>query len=894
MAIAVLPFSMLARPTYHPELGIPEGHSFRLWFSFLGGTGTTVENYANHHACTSPAYSQANWAEVDGALEGDTGTPSWNTASDTVHPGLTFTRANNHRIRVKDTLASCTTGEHHIDALSAGDWVHIAAYVRPTAILTCADLGNKYMIASKWDASGTDCSYRVYLKAVDTNGGGCVDTDMRYRVVAEAVDDNGTFSCASPCTREAGSFGDLAAGTASTVEMTVQYGLGVSVYLDELGNSAGCDSGTWGVNDVANNSAADLLIGSGDGGSTEAFEGEIRQVLLTVPDAANDPTSITDFNLNSSTFAKNEHFDTDHGSGLIGGINKPPFIYGMLKNGASVVSGGRHKNAVELDGTNDYVLYPKYNLPDFSLDMFISVWIYPHDADGGGTNEQTIAGLWTYDDDVSCTVTDYGMRLYLTTTGKVAFDYKTPSGTTTLTGTTTLSDNTWYHVSINDPQLPTKIRTDFTAGHKHLLLNDSVEDSAAITSYGFSKTKYLIGASEVDSPGTTCASGEQKDFFDGLIDEFYSHNSSKESMGNSIVINEVNFNLTEEEIELYVFDGITGSIDMKDYQIKNVSNFSARSIIFDDACGDCASKVVDPGDYVIVRLNGGGPGVTDTSCSGVATSCVWNAKNSSASQDLSSGNLGTTDGVFLFHRDGHHGPIDAVYWESFPDLEQIGVTGVWALGSAVATDNTTTTSDSICLANDGVNARGVYDWTQCSDTIGASNAGGTTHIDLGDLQAQSYQGATTVLWNTLSEVDTFGFKILRSDTKDGPFVEVSQLVESRGGIGHGFSYEFIDADTSGHLYYYMLQEVTVRGATHEHGPIRAQLYKPGVTEKVLGGFASDNSAQDQSLAVGETADYQASGCGAIVNDSSRTPLLLLTFIVLLMLVSLRTHVVFKK
>lgn len=86
-----------------------------------------------------------------------------------------------------------------------------------------------------------------------------------------------------------------------------------------------------------------------------------------------------------------------------------------------------------------------------------------------------------------------------------------------------------------------------------------------------------------------------------------------------------------------------------------------------------------------------------------------------------------------------------------------------------------------------------------------------------------------VSWSTATEVDTYGYNLLRSNQADGPFdFQVNQeVIEATGQPVSGSDYSFIDRDVkSGMTYYYLLEEVQLDGTIDHFGPIevRAKTY----------------------------------------------------------------------
>src|SRR5262249_30006812 len=111
-----------------------------------------------------------------------------------------FTRANKSYVKMLDNSGSCTTGNDPWDWTGTGnDTFVVSAWIDDATGLTCADIGKKYYIVSKWDGS-SQCSYAMYLEAIDGNGGCCCsNAEVVTRVRAVFDDAGSTFNCATPC-----------------------------------------------------------------------------------------------------------------------------------------------------------------------------------------------------------------------------------------------------------------------------------------------------------------------------------------------------------------------------------------------------------------------------------------------------------------------------------------------------------------------------------------------------------------------------------------------------------------------------------------------------------------------------------------------------------------------
>lgn len=101
--------------------------------------------------------------------------------------------------------------------------------------------------------------------------------------------------------------------------------------------------------------------------------------------------------------------------------------------------------------------------------------------------------------------------------------------------------------------------------------------------------------------------------------------------------------------------------------------------------------------------------------------------------------------------------------------------------------------------------------------------------------------AIVLNWTTESEVETVGFHVLRSESRDGPYIRInSVLIAAKGQGSQGASYSYKD-DTviAGCLYWYQIEEVASSGQGSLIGPVSASLElsrKNPDQYKLYGGF----------------------------------------------------------
>ena len=87
-------------------------------------------------------------------------------------------------------------------------------------------------------------------------------------------------------------------------------------------------------------------------------------------------------------------------------------------------------------------------------------------------------------------------------------------------------------------------------------------------------------------------------------------------------------------------------------------------------------------------------------------------------------------------------------------------------------------------------------------------------------------GANAALsWETASEIETVGFHVHRSTSRDGKYVRVTDtLIPSAGDPVQGASYEWVDTTAApGTTHYYKLEDIDMDGVSRFHGPVEVTL-----------------------------------------------------------------------
>ncbi|QGQ93939.1 hypothetical protein EHS13_02975 [Paenibacillus psychroresistens] len=161
---------------------------------------------------------------------------------------------------------------------------------------------------------------------------------------------------------------------------------------------------------------------------------------------------------------------------------------------------GHNANALNFDGTNDYVSIPDAFDP---TETTISAWIKPDDVSNRSVLTRTSSAGPTQ---------EWSHQIRINSSGKLeGFVAEQAGGTKLITGTTTLSVGTWYHVAL----------TIKNGGQMKLYVNGLSEGTPqSVTTMWTGGDRYYIGSNAAGSFGYTSIN-----WFDGLIDEVKLFNS---------------------------------------------------------------------------------------------------------------------------------------------------------------------------------------------------------------------------------------------------------------------------------------------------------------------------------------------------------------------------------
>lgn len=109
----------------------------------------------------------------------------------------------------------------------------------------------------------------------------------------------------------------------------------------------------------------------------------------------------------------------------------------------------------------------------------------------------------------------------------------------------------------------------------------------------------------------------------------------------------------------------------------------------------------------------------------------------------------------------------------------------------------------------------------------------STAATVSGLSAKADGEGVVLTWSTSSETDNEGFNILRSDSANGPFIQINpMMVPAMGGIGMRASYTFTDNEIdAGKNYYYRLQDIDAKGIVTAHNVISVSVNLVGLKDK---------------------------------------------------------------
>jgi len=104
-------------------------------------------------------------------------------------------------------------------------------------------------------------------------------------------------------------------------------------------------------------------------------------------------------------------------------------------------------------------------------------------------------------------------------------------------------------------------------------------------------------------------------------------------------------------------------------------------------------------------------------------------------------------------------------------------------------------------------------------------------VELSSFSARSINNQVVLEWSTQSETENLGFHLLRSDTENGPYTQITQsMIQGAGTSSSLRNYQYQDLTASeSKTYYYKLVDVDYNGRLSLHGPIDVTVALPTAT-----------------------------------------------------------------
>jgi len=200
-----------------------------------------------------------------------------------------------------------------------------------------------------------------------------------------------------------------------------------------------------------------------------------------------------------------------------------------------------------------------------------------------------------------------------------------------------------------------------------------------------------------------------------------------------------------------------------------------------------------------------------------------NATGTDTQSDLyaGKGNMSNTSGVFaLFDSTSHSSSTLVDYFEygagGQTNESKAVSAGIWTAGDSVPDVEE---GHSIEYDGSGDSSSDYFD--QSHPTPGGDNS---LSVSLSSFTAASQGNGIILTWTTESEVNTLGFRVLRSVTARDDFVPVSDLIQGAGNSTVAHQYKFIDQDVQPDVtYYYRLKNIDFNGNSEIHGIVSASV-----------------------------------------------------------------------
>ncbi|MBD3386440.1 T9SS type A sorting domain-containing protein [candidate division KSB1 bacterium] len=118
------------------------------------------------------------------------------------------------------------------------------------------------------------------------------------------------------------------------------------------------------------------------------------------------------------------------------------------------------------------------------------------------------------------------------------------------------------------------------------------------------------------------------------------------------------------------------------------------------------------------------------------------------------------------------------------------------------------------------------DWVDLGSNVAGTPGRSNDHslpVELSLFRARQCQQGIELTWTTETQVDNYGFYLLRSESREGPYQRSSPFIPGHGTQSSAHHYKFLDDRIeTGSSYYYKLEQLDNNGEQTFYGPVFIQ------------------------------------------------------------------------